>query len=94
MYSGRVGAEEGAQLVDAGPPEPSLADDVGDEPLVARDVLAGDHRASRRPTGARASAASISPSSMRKPRILTWSSMRPRYSRSPFGSRRARSPER
>ena len=38
-------------------------------------------RRSRRPRRARASTAWISPSSIRKPRIFTWSSMRPRNSR-------------
>jgi len=38
--------------------------------------------------------ASISPSSIRKPRIFTWLSMRPRNSRFPSGRRRARSPVR
>ena len=53
----------------------------------------GPRHVASRPAGPR-SAASISPSSMRKPRIFTWSSMRPRYSRSPSASRRARSPVR
>ncbi len=44
--------------------------------------------------GARASAASISPSSMRKPRTLTWWSIRPRNSSCPSGRQRARSPVR
>ena len=45
-----------------------------------------DHdRRSLHARGAAPSTASISPSSMRKPRIFTWSSIRPRYSRSPFG---------
>ena len=51
-------------------------------------------RPASRTSGWPASTASISPSSMRKPRILTWWSMRPRYSRSPSGRRRARSPVR
>ena len=37
---------------------------------------------------------SISPSSMRCPRILSWSSLRPRYSTAPFSSQRATSPVR
>ena len=37
-------------------------------------------------------AAAISPSSMRRPRSLTWKSMRPRNSTVPEGSKRARSP--
>ena len=75
-------------------PAPPSADHVGDQPLVARRVLARDHDRLARPAGAAASAASISPSSIRKPRIFTWSSIRPRYSSSPFSSRRARSPVR
>ncbi|GLV72890.1 hypothetical protein Shyhy02_08930 [Streptomyces hygroscopicus subsp. hygroscopicus] len=39
-------------------------------------------------------AASISPGSIRKPRIFTWSSARPRYSSRPSASHRARSPVR
>ncbi len=41
-----------------------------------------------------ASAVSISPSSMRKPRSLTWSSARPRYSRFPSVRQRTTSPVR
>ncbi|RPK72270.1 hypothetical protein EES44_02890 [Streptomyces sp. ADI96-15] len=47
------------------------------------------------PTSARArSAASISPSSTRWPRIFTWPSPRPRKARRPSGPRRTTSPER
>ena len=45
-----------------------------------------------RTSGCSASRASISPSSMRKPRILTWKSLRPRNSIVPSGRQRARSP--
>ena len=74
------------------------ADHVGHQSPLARSTggagLAGqDHRLAHAGL-ARARAASISPSSMRKPRIFTWWSMRPRYSRSPSGRQRARSPER
>jgi hypothetical protein len=48
----------------------------------------------RGPPGCSSSTASISPGSMRKPRTLTCWSARPRNSRPPSGSRRARSPER
>ena len=44
--------------------------------------------------GCAASAASISPSSMRKPRILTWPSARPMNSSAPSGRQRTRSPVR
>ena len=44
--------------------------------------------------GCRRSAASTSPSSMRKPRSLTWSSRRPRNSSSPSARHRHRSPVR
>ena len=44
---------------------------VGDQPLPPSRSATRQHRASRTP-GCRASAASISPSSMRKPRTLTW----------------------
>ena len=72
----------------------AVGDQVGDEPLVAGDVLAGDDGDLAHGAGAAASTASISPSSMRKPRILTCWSMRPRYSSSPSARRRARSPVR
>ena len=49
---------------------------VADQPLAARAILARDHRGLRTP-GLRSSAASISPGSMRKPRIFTCSSARP-----------------
>ncbi|KGD32207.1 ATP-dependent Clp protease adaptor ClpS domain protein [Burkholderia pseudomallei] len=39
-----------------------------------------------------ANCASISPNSIRKPRIFTWKSFRPRYSRLPSVRQRARSP--
>ena len=58
-------------------------DHVGDQPRLAGLVLARDHRRPGRPPGCAASAASISPSSIRKPRILTWSSARPRNSSRP-----------
>ncbi len=57
-------------------------------------------RSSRRTTVAcvtlscAANTLSVSPSSMRKPRSLTWSSARPRYSSSPSRVQRARSPVR
>ena len=58
----------------------------------------GGPRAARPPPrarpGRRVSAASISPSSMRKPRILTWWSARPRNSSVPSVRQRARSPVR
>ena len=60
-----------------------VGDEVGDEALVAGGVLALDDGDLAHGAGAAASAASISPSSMRKPRILTCWSMRPRYSSSP-----------
>ena len=50
--------------------------------------------AASRTAGCRASASSISPGSIRKPRTLTWRSTRPRYSRLPSGRQRARSPVR
>ena len=53
------------------------ANDVSDQPRLAGRVRRARPRRRRGPPGARASADSISPSSMRKPRILTWSSTRP-----------------
>ena len=67
---------------------------VGDQAAVAgaaRRVRRPPPRATPR---VRPSAASISPSSMRKPRIFTWWSSRPRNSRLPSGRQRARSPVR
>ena len=46
------------------------------------------------PPGSAARTASTSPGSIRNPRILTWSSARPRYSSCPSGVHRARSPVR
>ncbi|BBJ46506.1 hypothetical protein SSPO_092240 [Streptomyces antimycoticus] len=66
---------------------------IGDQPLLAGLVLPyGDH--GRAHPGWRANAASTSPSSMRKPRILTWWSARPRNSSSPSVFQRTRSPVR
>ncbi len=53
-----------------------------------------DHRARRARPGSAPSRASISPSSMRKPRILTWWSARPTKSSVPSGRQRTRSPVR
>ena len=63
-----------------------------------RPVAATRPRSTRRHRGLAdrlrgvANAASISPSSMRLPRIFTWWSKRPRYSSVPSGSQRHRSP--
>ena len=67
--------------------------DVGDQPAVAGRSSRGHHHGLAH-AGWRGSAASISPSSMRKPRTLTWWSRRPRNSSSPSGRQRARSPVR
>ena len=56
---------------------------VRHQPLVARRVLARHHHRLAHRRVLRAARASISPSSMRKPRIFTCWSMRPRYSSSP-----------
>ncbi len=68
-------------------PTPSLARRPRRPPGAGRpSVLPHHHHRSAHP-GQRASAASISPSSMRKPRTFTWWSMRPRNStRRPAGS--------
>ena len=78
MYSGRRCSQERAQRVRRR--RVRLGHDVGDEPLVARRCPRAPRPRPRARRGARASAASISPSSMRKPRILTWWSRRPRNS--------------
>ena len=71
MYSGRAGARNSRSL--ARPGRLVLArDQVCDEALVRRGVLARQHDRRLSTAGCCASAASISPSSMRKPRILTW----------------------
>ena len=62
--------------------------EVGDKPVVARRNDRIQHRrmlAQHRLT---------SPSSIRKPRTFTWSSIRPTNSRLPSGSQRTRSPVR
>ena len=69
-------------------------DHVGDQLLAARAVVARHHRRLGHRRAAAASAASISPGSMRKPRIFTWSSARPRNSSVPSARHRARSPVR
>ena len=84
-------ASAGARSRSARRPPPT---DVGDQPLVAGPVLADDHRGLARRPGWSRSAASISPSSIRKPRSLTWSSSRPRNSSAPSAAQRARSPVR
>ena len=62
------------------PRRAACAAHVGDEPLVAGRVLAHARRTASRTPGCARSAASISPSSMRKPRTFTWWSTRPRNS--------------
>ena len=64
----------------------SSADAVRHQPLVARRVLARQHHRLAHAADARSSRASISPSSMRKPRIFTWKSLRPRNSIVPSGT--------
>ena len=54
----------------------------------------GRRRPPRGCSGRRSSTVSISPGSIRKPRILIWRSVRPRKSIVPSGSQRARSPVR
>ena len=67
--------------------------DVRDEPLVAGASSRADDRALAHP-GVPRRHASISPSSMRKPRTFTWWSARPRNSSSPSARQRAMSPVR
>ena len=63
-----------------------LADDVRDQPLRRPARSSRDQTVPRRTAGCgRSSAASISPGSMRKPRIFTWWSTRPRNSSVPSG---------
>ena len=73
MYSGQLRCTKArsSPAVGAGAP---ARHHVGDQPLLAAGAtsLAREHRPPRAPRGAAPSAASISPSSMRKPRILTW----------------------
>ena len=64
---------------------PGAPDDVGDEPLVAGPCPRAPRPRRPRTAGWARARASISPSSTRKPRILTWSSMRPRNSMAPSG---------
>ena len=80
MYSGSRSPQERAQLAAGGAASPRAGTHVGDQARVARRRPRGRPPPPRAPPGARRSAASISPSSMRKPRILTWWSMRPRNS--------------
>ena len=69
------------------------AHDVGGQTQVAG--ASGQARtAAARTSGCPARAASISSSSTRNPRILTWLSVRPRHSSVPSGRQRARSPVR
>ena len=66
----------------------ATACDIGDEVIVSPGT-GDDGRC-----GVDARTASISPSSMRWPRSLTWKSVRPRYSSSPPPVKRTRSPVR
>ncbi len=68
--------------------------DVGDQPLDPSGRRRRSTTAHELTPGSAASRASISPSSMRKPRILTCVSARPKNSRMPSGRQRTRSPVR
>ena len=85
----QAAAQVRAQLVRRPPPPPRTP------PAAARPARprAATTAHSRTP-GCRRSAASISPGSMRKPRIFTCSSRRPRYSSAPPACQRTRSPVR
>ena len=82
MYPGRLRREPapGAPRIDSASP-----DDVGDQAARAacRPLVARARTTASRTPGRAASAASTSPSSMRKPRTFTWWSSRPRNSSSP-----------
>ena len=84
MYSGSARRNVRAQRRSVGA-APVARHHVGHQPLVAGLILARHHRRLRH-AGMPRSTASISPGSMRKPRIFTWSSARPRNSSSPSGA--------
>ncbi len=88
MYSGRLERRRSRSSTVCFRPAPRRPPAAGRRPPRARS------RPPRAPPARAQSAASISPSSMRKPRIFTWWSMRPRYSIRPSASTRARSPVR
>ena len=84
MYSGSRCLQEGAQR--AGVRRwPARRHDVGHQPLVAGRVLARPRPPPRAPPGAARRTASISPSSMRKPRTFTWGRCGPGTRASPSG---------
>ena len=83
MYSGSRSSSARAQLRRAAARPALRRDQVRHQAPVARRVLAHERRRRPRTAGCARSAASISPSSMRKPRTFTWKSARPRYSSSP-----------
>ena len=69
--------EPSAQLGGVGRTGPSRGDDVGDQAPARPVASSRATTTASRTAGCRAGAASISPSSIRKPRILTWWSTRP-----------------
>ena len=90
---GQACRQVGAQLGGA-ERGPGLRHGVGDQAASSAGESWRSTAAAWRTAAWAASAASISPGSMRKPRTLTCGSMRPRNSMRPSGARRARSPVR
>ena len=82
MYSGSAPLRKRAQLAARRAPG-RRGDHVGDQAPARRVASSRATTTASRTAGCRRSAASISPSSMRKPRTFTWWSTRPRNSRSP-----------
>ena len=71
--------------------ESAAGHQIGNEPVLSAGIFRTTTTASLTP-GCRASTASTSPSSTRKPRTFTWPSRRPSSSRTPSSHHRARSP--
>ena len=69
-------------------------DDVGDQAAARPGGPRGRRRTASRTPGCRRGRPRSRPARSGSPRILTWSSTRPRYSSSPSGRQRARSPVR
>ena len=82
---GRRSARNAPQLLRPRPGGTVARHDVGDQAAARPAASSRPRPRPRAPRDGAASAASISPGSMRKPRILTWWSTRPRNSRAPSG---------
>ena len=94
MYGGSRSSSHARSPAGEGTPPASRGTSVRHQPQLAAAPSGRGTAAAAATAGWPRSAASTSPGSMRKPRIFTCSSRRPRYSSTPSAVQRTRSPVR